>query len=121
LAAVDAALADGEAGAQRLGAIVDRLVTGLGGHLRHEEDDALDLIDAYATSDLLQRFGAAHATRIGPDGSRYLPWLLDGASEERTDAVLGRLPEPARSAFHGTWRPAYIELNRWAGTARTPR
>ncbi|MFE9258134.1 hemerythrin domain-containing protein [Streptomyces sp. NPDC006879] len=114
LAAVDAALADREGGPERLGEIIGRLVAGLGGHLRHEEDEALALVDAYATDELLRRFGAEHGTRIGAAGNpAYLPWLLDGAGPRTTAAVLGRLPEPLLAAYHEEWQPAYVKLDRW--------
>jgi hypothetical protein len=38
------------------------------------------------------------------DASRYLPWLLDGASPQRTALVLGRLPEQLGSLI---WMSGY--------------
>lgn len=114
LSAIDAALADREAGPQRLGDLFERLVGGLGGHLAHEETDALPLIDAYATAEVMQRFGMAHGKRIGAGMSRYLPWLLDSASAERTAAALATLPEPVRLAYRDEWQPAYAALDLWA-------
>ncbi|HZC70759.1 MAG TPA: hemerythrin domain-containing protein [Jatrophihabitans sp.] len=114
LSAIDAALVDPENGAQRLGGIFERLVDGLGGHLTHEENDALPLIDAYATPEVMQRFGMAHSARIGAGVSRYMPWLLDGASPERTAAALALLPEPVRVAYRDQWQPSYATLDLWA-------
>jgi hemerythrin-like domain-containing protein len=118
LNAIDAALADRESGPERLGAVFDRLVGGLGGHLTHEEKDALPLIDAYATPEVMQRFGLAHSSRIGAGVSRYLPWLLDSASAERTSAALATLPDPVRLAYLDEWQPAYAALNLWAARQR---
>jgi hemerythrin HHE cation binding domain-containing protein len=117
LDAFDAAINDEEDGAQRLGIIAEKLVAGLGGHLKHEEDEALAVVDAHATPDLLQRFGAEHNARIGPGTPRFVPWLLDGASDEDAAMLLGRLPEPVRQAYHNEWRPAYAALDRWGGSA----
>jgi hypothetical protein len=113
LEAIDAALADRDAGPERLGGLVDGLVTGLTGHLTHEETQALPLIDATLTEQEWQRFGAQHGNRIGAGASRYLPWLLDGASAERTAMILGRMPEPVRIAYRDEWRAAYAELDLW--------
>ncbi|MEV8536632.1 hemerythrin domain-containing protein [Streptomyces sp. NPDC051211] len=114
LDAVDAALADPNGGTERLGDLVDALVTGIGGHLKHEEDAGLPLVDDVATLPLLIAFGQAHTQRIGPDSPKYLPWLLDGASEAASESVLRVLPEPAREAYRTQWVPAYAASDRWA-------
>lgn len=113
LDSIDAALADRESGPQRLGALVDSLITGLSGHLRHEETDALALIDATMTQQQWQLFGAEHSKRIGDDARRYLPWILDSASPERAAVILGRMPQPVRSAYPDEWLPAFAKLRRW--------
>jgi hypothetical protein len=43
--------------------------------------------------------------------SRYPPWLLDGASPERTVLVLARMPEQLVAACRDQWRPAYAGLD----------
>ncbi|MYS87583.1 hemerythrin domain-containing protein [Embleya scabrispora] len=113
LNAVDAALADRESGPERLAMIVERLVAGLGGHLKHEEDEALAIVDRHATPELLQRFGAEHGIRVGNDSPLYVPWYLDGAGEDVVATVLGRLPEPLRQAYRDEWQPAYAALDLW--------
>ena len=45
LAAGDAAAADGESGADRLGGLVGTLAVVLRDHVRHEEDEGLTLIE----------------------------------------------------------------------------
>jgi hemerythrin-like domain-containing protein len=107
---VDAALADRDHGVERLGGLVDALVTGLSGHLRHEEADGLALIDATLTEEQWRHFSAVHRDRIGDNASRYLPWLLDGADPNRVAAVLDRMPEPIRAAYRDEWRAAYADL-----------
>lgn len=113
LESVDAALADRDSGPERLGGLVDALTAALTGHLVHEENEALRLIDTTLTEQQWQHFGALHGRRIGTDASRYLPWLLDGASPERTALVLGRFPEQLLAAYRDEWRPAYARLNLW--------
>ncbi|MEU5383126.1 hemerythrin domain-containing protein [Kitasatospora cineracea] len=109
---VDAVLAD-PARAAELGDLVDALVTGLTGHFKHEEEAALPLIDSVATPQLLQGFGQAHTARIGEGTPRYLPWLLDGTSQQNTEAILGILPPPVRGLYNDVWVPAYSKLERW--------
>ena len=116
IAAIDAVAADPEADPSRLGELVDALSTGLTGHLRHEEDAVLPLVQRSITPEQWARFGQAHAQRIGPDASRLLPWILDGADEKTTAAMLAPMPEPARDAYESAWLPAYEATDRW-GTA----
>jgi Hemerythrin HHE cation binding domain len=111
LAAVDAALADRDGAGERLGDLVDALVTGLSGHLRHEEGEGLALIDATLTDQQWQHFAEVHRERIGGDAPRYLPWLLDGADAPTTARILGRMPAPIRTAYHDEWRVAYADLS----------
>ncbi|MFD1077396.1 hemerythrin domain-containing protein [Longispora fulva] len=110
--AVDEALAGPEIGSHHLGDLTDSLVTGLLGHLRHEEEQALPLIRAVITPGQWAYFGQVHAQRIGRDAFRILPWLLDGANEE-TSTVLAVFPEPVRHAYRHRWRPAYLALDLW--------
>ncbi|HET9516916.1 MAG TPA: hemerythrin domain-containing protein [Actinoplanes sp.] len=114
--AVDAAVADRESEPRHLGDVVDALYLGLSGHLRHEEDEGLRLIDAVLTPQQWQAFGAEHRSRIGGDAPRYLPWLLDGASPQTIEAVLGRMPAAMQQTFATEWRPAYLDLRPWNAT-----
>jgi iron-sulfur cluster repair protein YtfE (RIC family) len=110
---VDAALADRDSGLERLGGLVDALVTGLGGHLRHEEKEALPVIGATLDEQQWARFGELHRTRIGADLSRYLPWVLEEAGPERTERILGGLPPQLLAAYRDDWQPAYVRLEIW--------
>jgi len=116
LDAVDAALADRNSGPEQLGERVDALGAALSGHLMHEEKEALRLIDTTLTEQQWQHFGELHGQRVGTDASRYLPWLLDGASPERTAAALSRIPERLRAAYKDEWLPAYARLDLWGST-----
>lgn len=110
---IDAALAAPGAELDCLGDLVDSLVTGLTGHLKHEEDQALPLIQTVATEQQWAHFGQVHGQRIGPDVSRLLPWLLEGATEQEIATMLAPLPEPVRAAYAAQWQPAYAALMRW--------
>ena len=113
LAGVDAALADPGFGLDRLGDLVDALATALNAHLKHEEGEGLALIDATVTPEQWKAFSDLHRARIGEDARRYLPWLLDGSNSKAASLVLGRIPEPLRSAYQNEWRVAYAVLNPW--------
>lgn len=119
LDAVDAALADRDGESGRLGDLVESLRTNLTGHLRHEETEALALIDATLTEAQWQHFGELQRTAIADDTRRYLPWLLDDMSTEHAEYILGVMPEPLRKAYHDQWQPAYADLDPW-GTAGRP-
>lgn len=102
-----------DGGTEPLGDLVEALAAGLTAHLKHEEDEALPLMDEVVTPEQLMNFGQAHAAGIGPDAPRVFPWLLDGVSAETVATTLAPVPEPVRAAFENEWRPAYEALNRW--------
>jgi len=113
LTAIDAAAADPDYGYQRLGDITDELTVKLTGHLTHEENDGLALIDASLTPQQWQHFARTHGGRLGGDAAMYMPWLLNGASPQSLDAVLGNFPPPLLTAYRGQWAPAYAALTIW--------
>jgi iron-sulfur cluster repair protein YtfE (RIC family) len=118
LTAIDAAAADPDYGYQRFGDIVDELATKLSAHLSHEETDGLPLIDVSLTAQEWQRFAQVHAERIVGDAPMYMPWLLNGASLQTLDAVLGKFPPPLLTAFREQWGPRFAALDLW--NARQP-
>ncbi|WP_433250069.1 hemerythrin domain-containing protein [Streptosporangium sp. CA-135522] len=111
---IDLALTDPEFGLDRLGDLTDSLVTGLTGHLTHEEDKALPLIHAVVSQEQWARFGEVHGRQMGSEAHRLLPWLLDGASGQTITTMLASLPEPAYQAYRHQWQPAYTSLDRWS-------
>ncbi len=113
LAAIDEALVDVATGPQRLGELVDSLAGAVSTHLNHEEQEGLPLVDRTLSEQQWRSFTELHRQRIGAELSRYLPWLLDGADEEKAAAILARLPEPARAAYQNAWRSAYARLDLW--------
>jgi iron-sulfur cluster repair protein YtfE (RIC family) len=113
LTAIDAAAADPDYGYQRLGDITDELAAKLAAHLTHEETDGLPLIDASLTPAQWQHFAQVHGERNRDDASRYMPWLLNGASPQTLDAILGKFPPPLLAAYREQWAPSYAALTIW--------
>ena len=95
--------------ADDLGSELGQLAIGLAAHMRHEEDAALPLLD--------RRLGAAGWEAFSRDirkqngglraGAEYLPWVLDGASDDVKRQVLKMLPGPARLLYRRRWEPKY--------------
>jgi Hemerythrin HHE cation binding domain len=121
LTAIDAAAADPDYGYQRFGDIVDELATKLTAHLAHEETDGLPLIDASLTELQWQHFAQVHAERIRGDASLYMPWLLNGASPQMLDEILGKFPPPLLAAFREEWGPRYAGLDVWNAAGLTTK
>lgn len=117
LDAVDAAIAATGPDDGALAAAVEQMSAGLRAHLEHEEDDGLPIVDAFATPELLQRFGLEHSKRIGGDVSTVFPWMLEGADETDTATSLRPLPDAVRTAYTEQWKPAFEALPRWGTPA----
>jgi hypothetical protein len=113
LTAADAAAADPDYGYRRLGDITDELAAKLTAHLTHEETDGLALIDASLTPQQWQHFARTHGQRLGGDAPMYMPWLLNGASPQTLDAVLGNFPPPLLTAYREQWSAEYAALTIW--------
>lgn len=112
---VDAALArpnDTEALASAAAAFGDEV----GGHLSHEERDALPLVrvamSAAAWDKTLaeMRGNGLAAIRSAPE---FFPWLLGEADPADRSAVLGRVPPPVRLLYAKVWLPRYAKQPRW--------
>jgi Hemerythrin HHE cation binding domain len=117
LTAIDAAAADPDYGYQRLGDITDELAVKLTAHLTHEETDGLALIDASLTPQQWQHFGQTHGQRLIGDASRYMPWLLNGASPQTQEKLMGNFPPPLLAAYREQWAPKYATLDIWPAQA----
>jgi hypothetical protein len=106
LARIDTAI---EAGSAPAKAELAELANLLGGHMRHEEEAALPIVE--------RRIGAAGWAAFGQEirraqgglkaGRAYLTWVLDGAPEPARAAVLAVLPAPVRLLLRRVWEPAY--------------
>jgi hemerythrin-like domain-containing protein len=105
LAAVDAAL---EAGAPGLPAEVAELTRVLDRHLRHEEEDALPLIQSVMTPADWRGFARAMARTQGPSGAAvWVPWITDGMTPADARKFLDRLPAPLRLLNRLFWQSRY--------------
>ena len=113
LTAIDAAAADPDYGYQRFGGITDELVTKLTAHLAHEESDGLPLIDASLTPQEWQHFAQVHGERLSGDAPVYMPWLLNGATPQTMNAIIGKFPPPLLTAYREQWGPKYAGLDIW--------
>ena len=120
LTAIDAAAADPDYGYQRFGDITDELVAKLTAHLTHEETDGLALIDATLNNQQWQHFAQTHGERLSGDASRYMPWLLNGASPQTQDQVIGKFPPPLLAAYREQWAPRYAALDIWPSINARP-
>lgn len=112
VAAVEDALFDREYGIRSAGVLVDGLAGTLSAHLRREEDEALPLVRELVTE---SQWALFRRRLMGPNTGLMLPWLLDGADDDDTAALLATLSEQARAAYRADWLPAYAALDRWGG------
>jgi iron-sulfur cluster repair protein YtfE (RIC family) len=111
LASVDAALAGPPAAvvgpAQELKASLDH-------HLRHEEDDALPLVQSVLSRAAWRKFTAQMRRRQGVKGAAiYIPWVLDGAAPAERRQFLGQLPVPGRVVNGLLWQTRYEKRDWW--------
>ncbi|MEP7020035.1 MAG: hemerythrin domain-containing protein [Pseudonocardiales bacterium] len=103
---IDSQIADAHATAAA--ASIHGLSAALGAHMRHEENEALPLIEAYLGPAGWAGFGQHMRSSIGRKGAQtYFPWLLDGADEQTTRHILALLPLPARILYRRSWLPKY--------------
>lgn len=114
--AIDATLLNPASGRERLADLTDALATTLQAHLRHEEGEGLALVDATVTDEEWQNFGQESAKRVGPEAPRVFPWMLDGLDAQRTEHILGLIPEAVRATYRNEWLGAYRQLDRWGGS-----
>jgi Hemerythrin HHE cation binding domain len=120
LDAVDAALAQ-PAPPRHRAAHARRLADALTAHCEHEEAAALPLVEELLTPREWRAFGDEQRHRLGRGGAAtFLPWLLDGADEDRRRKVLGYLPPPARLLYRAVWRPRYLRGRRWEPASPAP-
>ena len=126
LSQVDASLAaPGHAG---LPSDAGALAQTLAAHMKHEEDQALPLVEAHLGPNGWAAFRKATGKIQGlRGGAEFFPWMLDGASADTSKKVLGTLPPPARLLYRAVWRPRYARTPRWdttttrTTTVRPPR
>jgi hypothetical protein len=101
---VDRALAEHDP--KRLVDSVHTLAASLMAHMRHEENEALPLIDTHLGPSGWDAFGREIRKTQGGlrGGATYLPWVLDGASLSMQADVLALLPHRRGSCTAGYGR-----------------
>jgi iron-sulfur cluster repair protein YtfE (RIC family) len=111
---IEAAFADRVA--YRLVLELEGLAAGLAAHMRHEEDAALPLVERRIGAAGWRAFSLEIRDRNGgiKGGALYLPWVLDGATDDVKKRVLKVLPPPARLLYRG-WERRYRNAGRLAG------
>jgi len=111
LAAVDDAWAHSPSD---LAAAVAGLASALEGHLKHEEDAALPLIQSVCTPADWRAFAGVMRRAQGVKGAaRYVPWILDGIAPEEQRRFLAALPAPVRVISRILWEPRYRQRGLW--------
>ena len=110
---IEAALGDRHA--ERLVTELEGLAAGLAAHMRHEEDAALPLVELRLGAAGWDAFGREIRDQNGgiKGGALYLPWVLDGATDDMKRRVLKVLPPPARLLYRG-WERKYHNAGRLA-------
>jgi len=107
-ATVDQALGDERL---PLGDVIGELASTLGGHLRHEERDALPLIGATLTA--AEWDGLMASLQPAPELSELVPWLVDGLPADDAADVLAMFPPALAQRYRGEWKPWYDAVSRW--------
>jgi hypothetical protein len=118
LSQVDASLAaTGLAGlAENAGALAETLAA----HMKHEENQALPLIETHLGPQGWAAFRKELRKSQGlRGGAEFIPWMLDSAPADTSKQVLSSMPPAARLLYRAVWRPGYARVPRW-NTAATP-
>jgi iron-sulfur cluster repair protein YtfE (RIC family) len=93
---------------------VRKLSVALGEHMKHEEASALPLIQEVLTPKDWSAFRGAMARKQGPKGAAiYIPWVMDGASEEDRRKFLNAMPAPVGVLNRMFWESRYRKRNLW--------
>lgn len=94
--------------------LVGELETALGGHMKHEEEAALPLIQEVLGPDDWAAFGKAIARKQKLSGAAaYVPWVIDGADEEQRAAFFGAMPPPVKVLNSLFWGPRHRRRHPW--------
>jgi iron-sulfur cluster repair protein YtfE (RIC family) len=91
------------------------LAAALDGHLKHEENSALPLIQSVLTSEDWRGFAKSMARAQGVKGAAvYVPWIVDGATTAERKRFFSALPAPVRVINRLLWEPRYRHRGLWA-------
>jgi iron-sulfur cluster repair protein YtfE (RIC family) len=99
-----------------LDAELKSLAHGLCEHMIHEEQAALPLLERRAGTAGWEAFSKEIRDQQGglKGAAEYLPWVLDGATDETKSQVLKLLPPPARLLYRRVWDKKYRSSERLA-------
>lgn len=107
---IDKAQRSGDTGTLR--DTVQALDVELNAHMRHEEHEALPLVDKRLGESGWRDFiGHLRRTQGLRGGAEFMPWLLDDLPS--SGQVLRQLPPPVRLLYRGVWKPRYQRTARW--------
>jgi iron-sulfur cluster repair protein YtfE (RIC family) len=111
---IDATLEGRDATA--LDAELKLLAQGLSEHMIHEEQAALPLLERRTGTAAWEAFTKEIRDQQGglKGAAEYLPWVLDGATDETKTQVLRLLPPPARLLYRRVWDKKYRSSERLA-------
>jgi len=111
---IDAAVADGESGADRFAEATATFRGELTAHLAHEERDAIPLVESVMTSRDWQAFSRQQQKAVGLRGAaEFFPYILSGADAERASQAVGKFPPPLRLLIRRVWQPRYSRRQLW--------
>jgi iron-sulfur cluster repair protein YtfE (RIC family) len=89
----------------------------LADHMKHEENQALPLVEAHLGPKGWAAFRKELRKSQGlRGGAEFIPWMLDGAPADTSKQVLSSMPPPARLLYRVAWRPRYARTPRWDTT-----
>ena len=114
LEAVDAALERRTAEPAELAGVVAELETALGGHMKHEEEAALPLIQQVLDPKEWAAFAKAIARKQKLSGAAaYVPWVIDGAGDAQRAAFFGAMPAPVKVLNRLFWSSRHHKRHPW--------
>lgn len=102
------------AGARDLVQRVAALAEVLGGHMKHEEESALPLIQEVLTLKDWGAFRGGMARMQGPKGAAvYVPWILDDLGPDGQRKFLAQMPAPVGVANKLLFKSRYEKRKLW--------
>ena len=84
-------------------------------HLEHEERSVLPLIEQHLTDAEWHDFLRLERSKHGPrERTEFLAWVLDEATSDHAETVLGELPAPGRFVYRRFIKPRYDARRLWS-------
>jgi len=111
---IDAAVADPEAGVDRLPEATAVFRKELVDHLAHEERHAVPVVESVMTRQDWKAFGRQQQKSVGLKGvAEFFPYILTGAELERGAQALAQFPPPLRLMIRRVWQPRFAKRGLW--------